>query len=265
MSVGARLLRLTGRLPVKGDWAQRLVEPAFRRSSHAFRGVYDSHAAAARSAPAGKPVGYDMADAAGYYKERTTRIYPADYPMLWWLRHGFENGARRVLDLGGHIGVSYYAYQRYLDFPEDTDWTVLDVPAVCEEGRRYAQERAAPGLSFTASWGPLDDVDILFSAGALQYLENGLPDLLAQWGRPRYLLLNLLPQGPFPTFYTLQTIGVSYCPYRIESSEAFVDGLRALGYTPIDQWENPEKSCLIPFHPERSLDHYVGGFWERTK
>ena len=37
----------------------------------------------------------------------------------------------------------------------------------------------------------------------------------------------------------------------------------ALGYSLVDQWENPEKRCAIPFHAEHSLDRYYGFHFRR--
>jgi len=48
-----------------------------------YRGIYSSYAQALRSAPTSKPIGYDNSDSATIYHERTERILPSDYPVLF--------------------------------------------------------------------------------------------------------------------------------------------------------------------------------------
>jgi hypothetical protein len=50
-----------------------------------YRGVFQTFAEAQASAPQGKPLGYDNPAAADLYLERTRRIYPSDYPVVYWL------------------------------------------------------------------------------------------------------------------------------------------------------------------------------------
>jgi putative methyltransferase (TIGR04325 family) len=72
------------------------------------------------------------------YLERTKVIYPADYPVMFWLEKFIGEGCRKFFDLGGHIGVSYYAYQLHIGYPQDLRWTVCDVPAVVAKGRELS-------------------------------------------------------------------------------------------------------------------------------
>lgn len=263
---GERLVRAVGRLPLRSSLLTAWSERHFQRSAHAFRGVYSTYDEAMAAAPKDRQLGYDNAEAAAYYRERLHQVYPADYPVLFWLREIFESGARTVFDLGGHVGIGFFAYQKFLQYPEGLQWRVCDVPAVCEAGRGLAAESNAEALSFTTDRSEATDFDVLFTSGALQYLEEGFIDVLAALSRPpRHLLLNLVPLGPNPPFYTLQTIGVAYCPYRIESSDTLTRGLADLGYEAVDLWENPEKSCFIPFHPENSLDAYQGGYFRQQQ
>lgn len=95
--------------------------------------------------------------------------------------------------------------------------------------------------------------------GSLQYLPDTLAARLAALAsRPRHLLLNLTPLHETRSFFTLQSIGTAYCPYRICAAGPFIESLANLGYDLVDQWENPEKRCEIAFHPEHSLDRYHG-------
>ena len=52
------------------------------------------------------------------------------------------------------MGVSYYAYQPYLTYPQGMTWQVCDVPAVVRTGRELASvrdERRVPAAPWTAA------------------------------------------------------------------------------------------------------------------
>ena len=224
------------------------------------RGVFETSSEAARAAPQTRPLGYDNTDAAEMYRERLSRVYPSDYPMMLWLGHAFASGARTVYDLGGHVGIAYYAYQRIIAFPEDLSWTVHDVPVVLESGRREALQRDPKRrLHFSDRADAASGADVLFTAGCLQYLEETLAQRLAALAeKPLWVFVNLLPLHERRAYWTVQSIGSAFCPYRIQQTKAFFAELEALGYEALDTWENPDKSCWIAFEPEYSLDRYYG-------
>ncbi len=258
---------VAARFPLLRGPLQQAYERRFRSHPDAnlFRGRFDTFAAAQASAPPERPLGYDNPRSAQLYRNRCDRIYPADYPLLFWLREIWAGGgARRVLDIGGHIGVAYYSYRSYLEFPADLRWTVLDVPAVVREGREFARERDGKGqLAFTTDWADADGADLWFASGSLQYLEHSAGELLQrQSRRPRHVLVNLQPLHASESFFTLQSIGSAYCPYRIDAEPEFAAGLARAGYRLRDAWDNPEKSCWIPFEPGNSLDRYRGFLFE---
>lgn len=227
---------------------------------HLYRGVFPTFAAAQASIPEASTSGYDNAESADLYKERTRRIFINDYPMIHWLGRFLDEGARRVFDIGGHIGIAYYAYRKYLRYPEGLRWTVADVPAVNAAGRAWAAEHDRPRrLDFADGFAAASTSEVLFAAGSLQYLDTSLIDLLeAMRDKPKYLLLNSVPIHMRESFFTVQNIGTACCPYRVTAEREFLGGLSALGYELLDRWENPQRSCVIPFHPERSLDRYFG-------
>lgn len=229
-----------------------------------YRGVFASFEAAQASAPAGKPIGYDNPAAAALYLERTRRIYPSDYPVIFWLERMFRSGLTSVFDVGGHIGIGYYAYRKYLSYPPGLKWTVHDVPAVIAQGRELAKTMDQPRqLSFAEDAAAASGYDIFFAAGSLQYLPITLAELLQPLSkRPRCLILNLLPLHPSESFFTLQSMGAAFCPYRISQFGAFVKALTQLGYVQRDAWENPDKRCIVAFDPEHSLDRYYGFTFE---
>lgn len=230
-----------------------------------FRGVFKTFAEAQASAPKTKGIGYDNAASAAMYKERLSRVYPGDYPMLFWLRPLLEN-ARTIFDWGGHIGIHYHAYRRYLTYPNGLRWIVSEVPAVVEAGRAYAKEVGAPGLEFTSDLSGYDGADVLLSAGALQYIESPLPwtSLDALKNPPKHLLINKLPLSNLQRFTTLQATGRAFHPYWIFGEHELLGEFKQRGYELVDRWDTYEHKAHIPFHPEHSLPHYFGVYLRRA-
>ena len=263
--VGSRTFPgITTRMPL----FRSLLEARYKRvffshhalTHHLYRGVFGSFDEAQASIPAASVSGYDNPESAELYRERTRRVFINDYPMMYWLGRFFTDGARSVFDIGGHIGIAYYAYQKYLSYPAGLRWTVMDVPAVNAAGERWAKEHdAAARLHFADEVGKASGADLLFAAGSLQYLSYSLIEALqGMVHKPRFLLLNSVPIHMRESFFTVQNIGTACCPYRVTAEREFLGGLASLGYELQDRWENPQRSCIIPFHPERSLDRYFG-------
>lgn len=255
----AKLHRLPG-LGAALEWRyERLFEKA--DNLQLFRGVYPSYAQALASAPKTKPTSYDQPEPAALYRDRLDSIVHTDYPILYWLGR-LSGQYQSVFDIGGHIGVKYYAFRKYLDYPHELRWRVCDVPAVTQAGEEVASERGAQGLSFTNDFADMNGTDLLLAMGSLQYLEHSLGELLRPVAnKPRHILINTTPIGESPTFYTLNSIGVAFCPYRVANKQEFVSELTALGYTCIDEWQNHGKNTIVPFAPERSVEHYTGFYF----
>lgn len=242
---------------------RHLREQAYRRhfaenrDDNLFYGLYDSFDAAARDAPGTRPLGYDNAASAELY---LPCLYPHDYPALFWLSRSMDDGLRRIFDLGGHIGLKYFAFRRVLPYPADLHWTVCDVPAVVARGRDLAAARDPDGhLTFTTD--PLDATghEVLYLSGSLQYLPQRLGDLLpALHVRPRRIVLNLTPVHPTQGYITLNSIGTAICPYRVMAREDLLHELCALGYVKRDEWENTGKRLSLPLTTGLDLDHYTG-------
>jgi putative methyltransferase (TIGR04325 family) len=230
------------------------------RSANLFRGVYASFDAAQASAPSNRPIGYDNPASANLYMERTRKVYATDYPVLFWLQKLIASGHTKFFDLGGHVGVSYYAYRRLLAYPNTLQWVVHDVPAVMARGRELATSKDLEGhLLFADDFAAANNMQVLMAQGSLQYLPDTLAERLAQLKTPPpHLLLNLTPLHDRESYFTLQSVGTAFCPYRILAITPFLESFASLGYSLVDQWENPEKNCHIPFHPQHSLERYHG-------
>lgn len=255
------------RLPVVRQWYAHRFEKAFAKDwVGSFRGVYGTFAEARAAAPTTKPIGFDSVDGAAMYPDRFDRIVPADYPSMFWLERAFREGARSVFDLGGHVGISYYGFSRYVNYPEGLRWTVFDVPAVVEAGARIAREKGvAETLHFTHQVSDASGCDVLLAAGSLQYVETPtFAQVLASLPeKPRAVLLNKTPLTAQPGFVTLQNIGTAYCPYIIFNAQELIGSIEAQGYRLKDRWENADIYCNLPLNPERSVKWYSGILFER--
>jgi putative methyltransferase (TIGR04325 family) len=237
-------------------------ERQFKRWPGAFRGVYRSFDEALHSAPRGAKVGYDN-EPASLYEDRHSRLFPSDYPVLFWLDRILKE-ARSVFDFGGHVGIAFYAFEKYLQYPEGLKWLVCDVPRVIEAGRELATKRGKSALGFTTEFAEASGFDVLLASGSLQYLDETLADKLrGLTALPKHLLINKTPLYDGETFATLQNTLHSYNPYVVRNHEDFVASLTRLGYSVVDRWESLDVSCRIPLHPEHSLDHYVGLYLRR--
>lgn len=260
-----RAHRLVDRL-ADAPGVRRLLASRYERrfasnsDENLFRGVFDTFERAAASAPASRPIGYDHPEPAAMYRQRMKELYATDYPILFWLGQLFQTGGHKLFELGGHVGVSYYSYQKVLPFPSDLQWTVHDVPTVMERGRALASNVDSLGkLRFAPEFSAAADADIFVAMGVLQYLPETIAERLGSLPRlPPALLINLTPLHHEAAYFTLQSIGTAFCPYRIDREDAFVASVEQLGYRLRDAWINPEKSCVIPFHANRSLHYYRG-------
>lgn len=232
------------------------------RNENLFMGSFPSFEAARDSAPVGKPVGYDNPDAAALPYSPQLQFY--DYPALFWMGRSLDAGSVGVFDLGGHVGVKYYAYRRVLTYPRDLRWTVFDVPQVAQAGGLLAIERkVAAVLRFTTDMGEASGCDVFFASGSLQYLPQSLEDIIAGLAsKPRRLILNTTAMHPTRTLYTLNSIGVAICPYRIVHQEDLMAQIARAGYRRRDAWRNEGKPIAVPFVEGGELAFYGGGCFD---
>lgn len=235
------------------------------QESNLFWGVFNTFDQAAQSAPQGLKLGYDNPESANI--PYTSAISPRDYPAMFWLLRSLNDGMRTIFDLGGHTGVKYYAFRRTMNFPNDLQWTVCDVPAVVERGKQMAVDRAPEGnLQFTDNYALAGHHDILLASGSLQYLPVTLSDLLKDLETmPERVVVNTTPIHDTRSFFTLNSIGTAFCPYRVQARSEFVASVTALGYRKLDEWENVGKGLQIPGHSDHDVATYSGFCFERTQ
>lgn len=235
------------------------------RSAHLFRGVFDSFEAARRSAPPALPDSYDNADSAELYLKRL-EVDVHDYPALFWLAESLREGLRTVSDVGGSVGIKFYAFRRLTAFPPDLRWQVIDMPAVAARGRAFAETQGAPEqLLFTDRLADADGSDVLYCSGALQYLPQSLDEILRDFARrPRRIVVNTTPLHPERSFFTLNSIGTACCPYRVVARPRFIEAVCACGYRLRDAWQNIGKSMRIPFEKGYDVEAYSGLCFDAT-
>lgn len=256
------------RAPILGPWLENRYRHRFARQRidhNAYCGVYPDFASALAAAPDTLPKGYDHAETALLYAARTRYVLACDYPALFWLQRLFTEGCASVFDLGGSIGIKYYAFRRYLDYPANLHWTVCELPTVATAGAEWAAEHDPHHqLAFTRAPAEASGRDILFASGSLQYLDYALADLLKPMARPpAHVLVTMLPLHSERGFYTVQNIGTLYCAYGIAARPEFVAQMQAAGYVVRDQWDQPDRQCDIPFHPECRVEKYYGYLFSR--
>lgn len=235
----------------------------FERWPGSYRGIFDSFAEARASAPNDK-LGFDHAEAANLYDSRIGKAFPSDYPVLFWLGRLLPE-LSSVFDWGGHIGVSYYSYSKYLDFPQHLRWCVGDVPKIIKAGAEVARTRGASALSFTSDIADADGFDFLLANGSLQYVEKPFSDSLRELQRaPRHVVINKVPLYDGPAFVTLENTVHSYNAYRVGNRAALIESILSQGYTLVDEWRTPDVTCHIPLHRDRSIEAYSGFYFRRN-
>ena len=268
MSPAARVfIRISERIPLLRE-AGKLAYTAqfYSRTGHIrlFRGIYRNFAEAARAAPRHAQQSCDNDASAQLLADDRLRICPFDYPVMFWLSRLLP-GSRRLLDWGGGVGITYFGYRRYLDYPADLSWLVSDVPAVVSLGSRIAAQEGAPGLRFTSSLAELQQADILLAAGSLHFIEDPFAALAAAPALPPHVLLNKVPAYDLPSAVTLHNMGTAFVPYHLFNRAEFVGGFERLGYRLIDEWRSPDLSCQIPFFRSHSIPAYSGFYFVKPE
>lgn len=228
-----------------------------------FFGVYQNWGEALEAARAFGAAGYDNAASASLYEDRV-RLDTYDYPALYWVYRSMTEGMRSVFDVGGATGIKFHAFREPLSRFPQLRWCVQDVPAMVENGRRLAQrQQTSRQLTFTADFSDGDGVDLLLASGVLQYLAQTLGELLEGYEQlPRRIVVNTTPIHPQHEFFTVNSIGTAFCPYRVQTHANLVRGLAGLGYRVRETWTNPDKRMNIPFHPEHCLRTYSGACFD---
>jgi len=221
-------------------------------------GVFDSFAAA-RDFAVGRSTrpSYSIDHEASL--EKQAKLSAHDYAPLFWLGHAATPGCR-VFDIGGSVGVTYLAYKKRLPQLADVGWEVCELPDVVIRGAVLAEKLDEHRLTFTTDMTRFAGCDVLFSAGALQFIEESLDVQLERaTTKPRHILINRLPVlAEHPTFVTLHNTGQSIRPCRVEHAPSFFDRMAKVGYRLVDRWKCFESSMSVPFHSGLQMESFQG-------
>lgn len=228
-----------------------------------FKGVFSTFEEAQKATiNQAKPASYDNQDSASMYKDFATKLFPQDYPNLFWIQKNLDH-VKSLYDFGGHIGIKYYSYNSKINLPAGFNWFVHDLPAVMTEGRRFAQEKGVQEqLRFSETLLDVANVDFFMALGSLQYVDIDFNAILGPIEKkPKYILVTT-PTSKKKTYYTINSIGTAQCPYIIRNEDELVSSIIKFGYQLKDRWDIPNKRCEIPFNEEYSLDSYSGYYFE---
>jgi putative methyltransferase (TIGR04325 family) len=235
---------------------EKYFQKEFSKRSPSCKGLYKSFADAAADAPGDKLRGYDHRVISEFYRTRIDELNSSDYPVLFWLTRLLPH-ARVVFELGGSVGVGYYAYRRFVPFPEDLQWIICELPEAVQFGQEIALERNEKSLSFTDQRQVASDPDIYATFGALQYIEEPFDRIIASLrSKPPHILINRVPLTNSDAFITLQNNGLWFSPYKVDNRAEFVKSVEALHYELIDKWVmNRPTNFLLHFGEERPNYH----------
>ena len=228
-----------------------------------FWGAFETAEAARKHLADECPSNYAEADLTEVNRESFLQVHLFDYPIIFWLNK-IQGEYKSLIDFGGHIGVKYYAYEKFLPHLQGINWTVVEVPFAVERGRKEASERGASNLTFSDS---LDNkqCDVLFISGAMQYASKSIGELLdSMHSFPRLIILNKLPVHLGADLYTLENFGNAKIHYRIFNKDNFDELLHRRGFRKIDTWTIPSREITIPFAEEQVKKMEMQGqVWER--
>ena len=202
----------------------------------------------------------------GRWLEQHTELATHDYPALYWLSRCMEPGAR-IFDWGGSVGVTFILFRRVHEFPEGVQWQVCELEQAVSAGVAFAARSGLSQLTFTSDAHMADGAQILFTAGAIQFIEQPLAALLGSYRQaPSHVIINRLPLTPRGHgFVTLQNTGVSIAPCRVANDAEFISELADLGYTLIDRWKCLENSMYVAMHSDLQLHHFHGFYFRRIE
>ena len=249
------------------------------RSMNLFSGVFPTYAAAVSHNPRSADVGWnDEGIAKVLVGDETPRRrherrddlpilleQPSTFAVMLWLGKLVKPGTS-IVDVGGASGLSYWHFRDYFDLPDETKWTVVDVPEMASRGKALAQRTGALGLEFTDRIESISNCDVLISLGCLQYMSpdafNRFVDLAA---RAQTVIINKMPLIDGPDFWTLQSLGSTSGTYWIANRDAFVRRFQAVGLEIADAWTVPELTIDIPFAPERHVGSLRGLVLKRNR
>ncbi|MEL6547967.1 MAG: methyltransferase, TIGR04325 family, partial [Myxococcota bacterium] len=181
-----------------------------------FFGAFASLSEAQSWDPSASNSSYDDPELVGLNLDGFLEVQLFDWPVI----HALNRFAPTSLtDLGGHIGVKYYAFREHLELGDDFQWHVVELPAMVQAGERERGARGGSHLRFhTKQANALSPC--LLCSGSLQYVDRTLEETLDTAGDPELLVLNKLPLTEGTGFWTLENFKGARVPYRVFSESS---------------------------------------------
>lgn len=233
-----------------------------------FRGVYENFVQAEASVRTKRKVGYNHIELAReYQKQFNIRLSSYDFPMLFYLDRILEE-RDTILDFGGNVGTHFLRYRKYLNL-DKVQWIVCDMPKITQIGEEICG--GIKNLTFVNSIAAVKNatVDIFIASDSVQYIDVQSPDLLLKlliereiW--PKHILIDHLPLYEGPRYVTLQNGGLVCYPQYVFNRKEFIKAIADCGYEIIDIWDDTANSCIVPFHPEKSIQNYKGLYFKKS-
>jgi putative methyltransferase (TIGR04325 family) len=255
---GQRLVSGARRLPYIGDAI--IYHRDFKRVITSVKGVFGSYREARDHLPSA--MGYDQSlildvddvpALTASRQDNTLRNY--DEPIVNFISDKISRNTA-VFNVGGNVGIEYYAYKARIPAIANTDWTICEIESVVERGTALARTRQEHNLQFTTDVSRGDGANIFLCVGTAQYLTEPVWVTLQRYkSLPKYVVLGYFPAGIMPRFYTVQNIGYSYAPYCIFSLSEVRESFEMLGYSLAVEWSTA-RPVRVPFHASRSISHF---------
>ncbi len=159
-----------------------------------------------------------------FHKQRSTLLPPVVAMML-----GTKNKLR-ILDFGGGLGIGYLTLIESIpNYDKCIKFTIVEIPEICDIGRKlFLKERE---LTFLDLLPYQDKFDLLYSASALQYIEDyqQVLKLFSGYGA-EYIILSDVFAGSTPTFVTLQNYYGSRIPHWFWNLDELLAIFSSIGY-----------------------------------
>jgi putative methyltransferase (TIGR04325 family) len=234
-----------------------------------FRGIYDDFQQAEAAAPRRKPLGYNNFNLAREYQATLNlNLDCSDYPALFHLDRILQKKrCHTILDFGGNVGVHYLRYRKYLNL-DNIAWIICDVPEITKVG----QENCAnfPNIKFINAITDIKDtkLDMFLAVGSIQYVRKAndiLEYLVAKNEGLTHILIDQLPLYDGCEFVTLQNGEIVFYPQHVFNRCQYIKNIKKLGYSLVDSWKDSIDSCVIPFHPDKSVYEYTGLYFSKNK
>jgi putative methyltransferase (TIGR04325 family) len=230
-----------------------------------FRRTFSTFKEAEQAAKRYIPSGHEHRDNILMHSRLVERARESDYPVFYYWSK-LENPPRRILDLGGNMGNIFYTYQNYLQFPEDTEWSILDLQEVRAAGERVAADKSESRIRYVDSIESSGEIDLFLSSGSLHYFDEPLAGLLGRLpGLPRYVIINRVPVCEGQQIYTVQDSRSFLIPCKIRNRTQLVAEMQELGYELEAFWDAHQLSLRVPLYPDSSAHTYSGFLFRHKK